>query len=284
MRSSENLFIIKKHIKGEFENQLLNAALYNLSDENNQLRFSNYAYALRELFSLIIKRMAPEENVISCEWFSGLNERKQIKRTDSYKYIIQGGLSDEYVLEELKIDVSGIFPRLRDAFIELNKLTHISEKVFPIHADKGIDIVNNVEEHISTLFSKLDECHKEVLTKLEEAVGDAAIYSSVTDSMSSIDELSTHSSIDEVYIDEIKIIEINDIEIVFLATGTVYVGLQWGSNSDVRNDIGAVGNKTFPFSCEVRSTVYEPDNLVCEEGAFNIDTSSWWEGYYDLED
>lgn len=91
----------------------------------------------------------------------------------------------------------------------------------------------------------------EVLSKLEEAVGDAAIYSSVTETIMSIDELSTHSSLEEVYIEEVKIVEINDVDIFFLVTGSVDIGLQWGSNSDVRNDIGAVGNRSFPFSCEV---------------------------------
>ncbi|MGC0786963.1 hypothetical protein WKH44_17805 [Pantoea agglomerans] len=284
MRSSVNRLTIQKHLKGDFENKLLDAAVYNLSDEHNQLRFSNYAYALRELFSLIIKRMAPKENVTNCEWFLELNEKEQVARRDSFKYIIQGGLSDEYVRNELKVEVSEVFPRLRDAYEALNKLTHISEKVFPINADKGINIVAEVEEHISTLFNKLDECHMEVLSKLEEAVGDAAIYSSVTETIMSIDELSTHSSLEEVYIEEVKIVEINDVDIFFLVTGSVDIGLQWGSNSDVRNDIGAVGNRSFPFSCEVRSPVDTPDNLGCEEEAFNVDTSSWWEGYYDLSD
>lgn len=284
MRISENLLTLKKHLQDDFENQLFNAAIYNLSDKKNQLRFSNYAYALRELFLIIIKRMAPEENVVYCEWFSGFNEKKQVTRRDSCKYIIQGGLSDDYVRDELKIDTSEIYPRLRDAFDALNRLTHISKKVFPVDADKGIKIVSEVEEHIGTLFNKLDECHREVLLKLEEAVGEAAIYSSVTESIMSIDELSTHSSIDEVYIDDIKIVEINDMDIIFSVSGSVDVGLQWGSNSDVRNDNGAVGNRSFPFSCEVKSSVDNPDNLGCEEGAFNVDTSSWWDGYYDLED
>ncbi|MGC1040754.1 hypothetical protein WKH27_18465 [Pantoea agglomerans] len=91
MRSSVNRLTIQKHLKGDFENKLLDAAVYNLSDEHNQLRFSNYAYALRELFSLIIKRMAPKENVTNCEWFLELNEKEQVARRDSFKYIIQGG-------------------------------------------------------------------------------------------------------------------------------------------------------------------------------------------------
>ncbi|EOI5734558.1 hypothetical protein ACMUBP_003994 [Cronobacter sakazakii] len=281
MRTNDNLQMIKKHLEGEFERQLFDSAIYNLLDVNNQLRFSNYAYALRELFLHVIKRMAPDKNVQSCDWFPGLNEREQVARKDSYKYIIQGGLSDEYVREEFDVNVAGVFPGLRDAFNSLNKFTHISENIFPINDDAGLQMVGEVEGCISALFTKLDECHKEIINKLYEAVSEAAIHSSITETVTSIDILSTHSSVDEVYVDDVKIVEINDTEIVFSVTGSVGVGLQWGSNFDLRNDIGAVGSETFPFTCEVRSPVYAPESLECDEGAFHADTSSWWEGYYD---
>ncbi|WP_312758205.1 hypothetical protein [Pantoea brenneri] len=283
MRNNDDLQIIRKHLEGEFERQLLDAAIYNLLDENNQLRFSNYAYALRELFLHVIKRMAPDNNVQSCEWFPGLNERDQVARRDSYKYIIQGGLSDEYVNDELGVNISGVFPGLRDAFYSLNKFTHISEKIFPINDVDGLSMVGEVEECIGALFNKLDECHKEIISKLDEAVSEAAIHSSITETITSIDELSSHSSVDEVYVDNVRIVEINDSDIVFSVSGSVDVGLQWGSNSDVRNDMGAVGSESFPFTCEVRSPVYDPERLECDEGAFHADTSSWWKGYYDEE-
>lgn len=283
MRSNDNLSLITKHLEGPFEVELLNAAIYNLLDENNQLRFSNYAYALRELFLHVIKRMAPDKSVQSCEWFSGLNERGQVARKDSYKYIIQGGLSDEYVREELDVDITEVIPGLRDAFNSLNKLTHISEKVFPIDRDDGLGIVNEVEACIGALFIKLDECHEEIINRLDETVSEAAIHRSITETVTSIDVLSTHSTIEEVYVDKVEICEINDSEIVFSVTGSLDVGLQWGSNSDVRNDIGAVGSQSFPFTCEVRSPVYDPEDVECDEGAFLADTSSWWDGYYDEE-
>ena len=281
MRTNDDLQIIRKHLDGEFEQRMLDAAMNNLLDENNQLRFSNYAYALRELFLHVLKRMAPDENVQLCEWFPGLNEREQVARKDSYKYIIHGGLSDEYVRDVLDVNIAGVIPGLRDAFYSLNKFTHISEKIFPINDDDGLKMVGEVEGCIGALFTKLDECHKEIINKLYEAVSEAAIHSSITETVTSIDILSTHSSVDEVYVDDVKIVEINDSEVIFSVIGSVGVGLQWGSNSDLRNDIGAVGRETFPFTCEVRSPVYAPERLECDEGAFHADTSSWWEGYYD---
>ncbi|MFJ5366757.1 hypothetical protein ACIPR9_16810 [Pectobacterium punjabense] len=283
MRNNANLELISRHLNDDFERRLFNAAIYNLSDENNDLRFSNYAYAFRELFLHVIKRMAPDNYVESCEWFSGLNEQGKVSRKDLYKYIIQGGISDCYIRDDLGIDISDVFPRLRDAFESLNRLTHISNTVFPIDASHGIQMTSQVEEYISSLFMRLDECHCQIITRLGEKVGNATIQSAISESLDSIDILSTHSSVEEIYVENIRIVEVNYEEIIFEATGSVDVGLQWGSNSDVRNDIGAVSERSFPFSCEVRSQVGEPEDVFCDEGAFTVDTSSWFEGYYDRE-
>lgn len=275
--------IIQKHLEGDFEVGLFLAAIYNLSDENNLLRFSNYAYALRELFNHVIRRMAPSDNVEVCEWFAGLNERGNISRRDLYKYIIQGGLSDEYITNDLGLEVNRVYTGLRDAFNSMNRLTHISDKVFPIDNLRGRGIISEVNRCISDLFNMLESCHNEIIYKLDEKINNAAIEGAIFQSIESIDLLSTHSSVGELDINDVVISEINDSEIVFFVTGKVNVELQWGSNSDVRNDIGGVGEQSFPFSCQVRSSVLDPENVFCEEGAFQVDTASWWDGYYDDE-
>lgn len=39
---------IGKRLSGDFEHDLFNAALYNLNDVDNKLRFNNFAYSLRK--------------------------------------------------------------------------------------------------------------------------------------------------------------------------------------------------------------------------------------------
>ncbi|MDL4584235.1 hypothetical protein QRZ28_20465 [Raoultella ornithinolytica] len=281
MRDNTDLRLIQGYLTEGFELELFYAAVYNLSDVNNALRFSNYAYAFRELFHHVLKRLAPDDSVEGCTWFAGRNEQNKVPRKDSYKYIIQGGLADEYVINELGVDNNEIFLGLRDAFTSLNRLTHISEAVFPVNSDRGLEIVTQVEGYIAGLFRHLDDCHSRIIHLLSQKVGHATIESSVSDTIESIDLLSTHSSLDAVYIEHIKIIEINHAEIIFKASGSVDIGLQWGSNSDIRNDLGAVGEKSFPFSCEVRSPVDDPENTSCDEEAFIVDTRSWFEDYYE---
>ena len=61
------------------------------------------------------------------------------------------------------------------------------------------------------------------------------------------------------------------------------VELQWGSNSDVRNDMGAVMSESFPLSMKFTSSVTSPSEVVAVEDSLSVDTSDWYEGYYDEE-
>lgn len=51
---------IEKRLSGDFEHDLFDAALYNLNDVHNKLRFNNFAYSLRELTRHILARLAPD--------------------------------------------------------------------------------------------------------------------------------------------------------------------------------------------------------------------------------
>ncbi|MCG8411309.1 MAG: hypothetical protein MI739_08495 [Bacteroidales bacterium] len=106
-----NLFdgIFDKYIETDFELNLLKACHANLNQLSNDLRFNNYAYSLRELSRHLLKRLAPDKNLLLCSWYKNEIEGKEngITRNQRVKYAIQGGLSDTFIAEELKLDISG---------------------------------------------------------------------------------------------------------------------------------------------------------------------------------
>lgn len=63
------------------------------------------------------------------------------------------------------------------------------------------------------------------------------------------------------------------------AEGTVYVGLQWGSNSDIRKGDGATMDRSFPVVAHLTS----PLQAIGEVELIHVgaDTTDWWDGYYD---
>ena len=61
--------IIESRLVDGFEKELFHAALYNLDDVNNRLRFNNFAYAMRELVRHVLDRLAPDVEVLGCSWW-----------------------------------------------------------------------------------------------------------------------------------------------------------------------------------------------------------------------
>lgn len=97
------------------------------------------------------------------------------------------------------------------------------------------------------------------------------IYDDLSEDMpSEIDEISTHSSLE--CIDNIEINEINFSKgkCQVAGTGTVFVYLQFGSNSDVRSDNGLYDSKEMDFFFRLTIDVFE--NKVLQK-YYKIDTS-----------
>ena len=49
-----------------FQQELLNACFDNLKDQNNRLRFNNFAYSIRELSRHFLNTLATKEDVVLC--------------------------------------------------------------------------------------------------------------------------------------------------------------------------------------------------------------------------
>lgn len=276
--------VIEKQLEGDFEKALFSAALGNLEDRDNPLRFNNFAYAMRELVRHVMARLAPDDEVRACDWYKEETGRPNgISRRQRVYYAVQGGLADEYVTDELDLDVGEIHRQLRDSIDNLSKHTHIEEATFNLGDEEVEGFVNETLAAVIDLFQTISACRTTLVEAFMEHLDASVVHAAISETILSIDELATHHSIDAVYTDQVHIRQIDAHFIYFVAEGTVECELRWGSNSDLRRGDGATLNEAFPFSCELTSSVGDPGDIVAEENAFAVDTSSWWEGYYDEE-
>jgi hypothetical protein len=62
--------------------------------------------------------------------------------------------------------------------------------------------------------------------------------------------------------------------IYFKATGTLAVGLQWGSNSDVSRGDGIELDVSFPFEVTMQSPIYDVSSFYAVE--YSVDASTWF--------
>ena len=267
---------VRSMLADGFERNLFEAALQNLNDANNPLRFNNFAYAARELARHVLHRLGPDSQILKCSWYRNETRKENVvSRRERAYFAVQGGLADTFVDGILKLSTNEIHTALIHAITELNRFTHIEPKTFDIPETAINSLVDETVEAVANLFDTIEDCRSRIIERLSEHIDSEVVAQTMSDTIQAIDELATHHFIDEVYVDEIQITSIGHETVRFDVSGTIGCILQWGSNSDVRKGDGAELSQSFPFSCKMFSPVAMPSAIQTESNSLEIDTSAW---------
>ncbi|WP_161485842.1 hypothetical protein [Polynucleobacter asymbioticus] len=278
---TNNLFPL---LRNDFQKKLLSATLKNLEDLSNPLCFNNFCSGYRELIRHVLSEMAPDSEIKACAWYApDKTSRTGITRAHAITYVLQGGLSSDYVIRTLKLNVLVDKKRLIDAINTLHKYTHVNEDTFGIDALRASDEANLAINALHDVIVLANQCRVQLARALEAQIHKEVIAAAIGETIGAIDELATHHCIDDINVEVVTILGVCSEFIYLKASGTIEVELQWGSNGDLRRGEGIAGKESFPFTCELQSHVEYPAELEIAEGAFCVDTSSWWDGYYDEE-
>ena len=95
---------------------------------------------------------------------------------------------------------------------------------------------------------------------------------------SELDELSSHTRIEDIIDVDIDEISVEQKKIYVTGDGVVEVELQWGSDGDVRDGDGVETNTSFPFDFSLYLEYDERKGFVVSEvEGIEVDTSSYYE-------
>lgn len=265
----------------DFSKLVVQGAMRVVADPANPIRLNLFAAAIRELFSHTLHRLAPDDEVKACDWFQFEKDLTKPTRRQKAKYATQGGLLDEFI-RDAGIDVEHLHDAVVKAIDLLSKYTHVREGVIVQDSAEIDAFVRNALESFIGLFESFAECRSQIKSAVFEQVNDETVSALLFETIQSLDEIATHHSIDEIWIDEVEIVRIDAHAIHFKVSGSVSVQLQWGSNSDVSRGDGALMDNSFPFQVTMWSPV---ENVTAfEDTDYLVDTNSWWDGYYDEDD
>jgi len=128
---------------------------------------------------------------------------------------------------------------------------------------------------VSGLLDALGFCRRAVLEPIVESLDEAAVDTLLSESLVEVDELASHWSLQDVYVQETVVHTIGPDNITYRSSGSIDVILQFGSNSDIRNDIGAELPQTFPFTCDIIVPLDDPWDLGLAEARCGVDVSEW---------
>lgn len=267
-------------VSNDFEKKLLHACFKNLQNEN-ELRFNNFAYSIRELSRHFLKTLSPDNDVKKCVWYK--NETKDINvisRGERIKYAIQGGLTDVFLNREIvEIDyINDLKSKLVKSIELLNKFTHVNENTFDIPQTQIDKQCLQVISAFESFAEMIKECRQIILSTLEDKITNEVIEKAMWEVSDDIDILATHHTINEIDVENHKLTIIESDEITVEANGTIHVILQYGSDGDLRRGDGHEMEDNFPFSSILKVKLAKKlEKSKVEIESYKVDTDSWYE-------
>ncbi|MEZ8187553.1 hypothetical protein ACED29_17230 [Shewanella sp. 5S214] len=261
-----------------FETELLDAAFINLLTPN-PLRLNNFAYALRELTRHLLHRLAPSDELQSCTWFKpDPTSKTGITRSHRIKFAIQGGLSDFYVINKLKIDeLNDVSKNLIKIISELSNYTHVEHTTFNTELQQVENVATKCLDATLHFVQKINELRVLVAERLLNDVDSVLLDRINSESVEELMELSTHQFIEEIDPDTIVVEKIGVTSLKMQVDGTIHAILMYGSASDRRKDNGAEIPVSFPVHSEMEVHFKQPLGSDIDLDIFSVDTSSWYD-------
>ena len=260
-----------------FQKELLAAAFDNL-EVDGPLRFNNFAYALREFLRHMLHDAAPTEEVKSCEWFKPEKGSKTgITRLHRAKYAIQGGLSDKFLEKKLDIETEETLKDLLAAQNTLSKYTHIEPGTFDVSKKETATLAGECLEAAAAYVEIIFDCRRLVRDAVLAHVDQHLIDEIVTNGIDELGEIATHGWTEGHCINELMVEKISSKSILLLVEGDIDVGLQYGSNGDVKRDMGLVTSDSFPFEASVNVAIKAPLGKYANVERLDVNTDSFYE-------
>jgi hypothetical protein len=257
-----------------FEKDLFRAAIENITRSNSPVRFNNFAYVIRELTRHVLKRLAPDENILKSQWYKNeLPIENGITRPQRIYYAIHGGLEPSYVQEVLGIDIPDFKKRFIEIIDRLSKYTHIETETFGLNDENTSAYANQTLEVFLELFSFITETKESLSEALYEHVDQALFDAVLEETFSEIDILATHHHLQNVHIEPLDILDIDHEFIYFEASGSIWYEMQWGSNSDLKQGDGMLFDEFFPYKCQIHASVRNLKDIKVDMSSIEIDTS-----------
>lgn len=272
---NERIAALGLKLGDKFSDWAVDGALRALQDQDNPLRLNFFSTAMRILYEHTMDRLSPRDDVARTSWFEREVDDGRPTRAQRIKFAIHGGFSEKFVKEQLKVEIEPLCKRVLDSFSSLSKHIHSREDTIVLDQKEQDEFAEGAVSAMENFLTTMSECREAVLRPVADALDRAAVDVLLSGTIMEVEDLAPHFPVDELYVDDIGVEKIGVDSITYRVTGSIEVTLQWGSNSDVRNDDGAEAGQSFPFECEFRLPVDDPWDLGPAEPKYSVDTSSW---------
>jgi hypothetical protein len=225
----------------------------------------------------VLHTLAPDDEVRACVWFKQDKNTPTVTRRQRATYTLQAGLPAAFVKKDLHIDVKAYADPLIEAMERLNKATHVRADTLLTSGKAVREMFEDVLLGIEELMDGAEDSRRDVEHALAEVLHNAVLENLISEAIQELDELSTHTAVDYHMLNSIEVEEMTAKEITYRLTGDVYVELQYGSNSDVADDIGFRTSDSYPYEATLTSNIADPKTIDANDIDLKVDNSSFFE-------
>lgn len=266
------------HMETRFELELFESALRNYCSYGNPIRFNNFAFVMRELLKHVLKRRAPEELVIQCDWFRpDPNNDGHPTRRQQLKYCMQAGLQDNLLSEEIREDIKELINSYNSHITVLNNYTHINPSSYGAETNSSYRKLKGVISTYNEIMGVIEQGKSEVIGYLPEKLADFVEQEILTEIPEALDQLSTHTFIEEVELDNFVVDYIDNEYVYINGNSTVYVELNYGSDSDRRKGDGHTRRESFPVRFKCKAKAKNPRRAFVLKDSIEVINDSWYQ-------
>lgn len=260
-----------------FLKKLVKGVMRVARDKKNPIRGNFVASGLREVTGHILHSLAPDDAVRDCVWFVQAKDTKTVTRRQKAHYIVHAGFPKDFVKDALKLEMTDFTEPLLDAFEALNKSTHVRSETIVRKGSAVREMIHDVLGSLMDLLGAAASGREEIKRTTASVMHNAVFENLISETIQELDELSTHTTVDGHYIDTVEVRSLTATQIEYVITGQVEVELQYGSNSDVRNDIGFRKSDSYPYIAVITSNPAKPLEIHPDNVTLQADNSSFFE-------
>lgn len=260
-----------EHLDTDFEEQLFIACLRNYCSHGNPLRFSNFAYAIRELINHVLSRMAPDERVKAAPWFTA-QKKMPVTRKQKAKYIAQKHIPDELLdtaaLQELDCGISWF----NKNYQLLNDYTHITEKSLESQPKDFFEKAKLLIELCNKIFVNFGDLERILADYIIDEISDHLNEVTRENTPHEVDILSSQTIVDGCIVQSIEPLCLTEDYVYLLIRGTLEITRQYG-----RGDDYLAQEDSYPckFAVSVRASDFKDIRPLVR--TVIVDTGSWYD-------
>lgn len=263
---------VRPHLPDPFAQTALDGAMA-VASLVIPLRGNFFASAMREVISMSLHANAPDPAVMETPGFEFEKDEERPTQAQRFAYWARAGLDPDWVRERLSVDVDEPVKAGKAALRELSKRVHVREGTHVYEEADVLELVRGSLDALQAVIAAAEEARSQIIEAIAEEINDEAFNTFILDTIAAVDELATHHSIEGVWVGDVKVRQAAPDRLRFEVSGSVDVGLQWGSNSDVARGDGAEMDENFKFELSFSASTLTPTDF--EDTQYSLDLGKW---------